>query len=119
VIGANVVASIEFGVAHLGTPLVVVIGHQECGAVTAAMAAQADKAREPAGIRKLFAKIEPALERVNLAPSDPLQAAIEANVRQSVEQLEAVSELGHALADRGARVMGAIYELDTGCVRWL
>ena len=119
VIGPNVVASIEYGVAHLGTPLVVVLGHQGCGAVTAALAAEADKDREPAGIRKLLTKIEPALERVDPAANDRLQASIEANVRQSVEQLEAVSELGQALSDRGARILGAIYELDTGHVRWL
>jgi carbonic anhydrase len=121
VIADDVVGSLAYAALHLGTAMFVVLGHAGCGAVTAALDTKLQKAKEPARIEALVKLIEPGLKDLDVRPAYPtvLAAAVEANVRWSVRQL---AELPGAKATiRGGPVMivGAVYELGTGKVRFL
>jgi carbonic anhydrase len=121
VIAADVVASLDYAARHLGTRLFVVMGHTGCGAVTAALDAKLKKAKEPERIEALVKLIEPGLKDLdpNAAYPTALAAAVEANVRWSVRQFAGLTGVKEAIRDRQIMVTGAIYELDTGRVRFL
>jgi carbonic anhydrase len=121
VVAADVVASLSYAALHLGTPLFVVMGHTGCGAVTAALDAQLKKAREPERIEALVRLIEPGLKDLDTkAPyAEALAAAVEANVRWAVAQLARLTGPKEALRDGRVALAGAIYELETGRVRFL
>ena len=90
VVAPDVIGSLAYALEHLKTPLVVVLGHQNCGAVTAAVEALSDPAfRDISPIRGLVNLIEPGLKNVDLRLPLPkrVAAAVEANVRWSVRQL--------------------------------
>jgi carbonic anhydrase len=121
VIAADVVASLAYAALHLGTQLFVVMGHTGCGAVTAALDAKLKKAKEPERIEALVKLIEPGLKDLdpNAAYKDALAAAVEANVRYSVHQLAGLAGVKEAIRDSRIMLGGAVYELDTGRVRFL
>ena len=98
------------------------LGHEGCGAVGAALAAKfygASTTRK--GIRALLRSILPGLDGIDPAlPShEQLRVAVEANVRWSMHQLRETPEARQALAERRASLVGAVYELRTGRVRFL
>jgi carbonic anhydrase len=108
--------SIEYGVEHLHTPLLVILGHERCGAVTAAL----DERGEPGGnIGAILKKIMPAVETARKAGKErgeTLDLAIQENVRntyKNVMQSRVVSELVH---EGKLRIIGAEYYLGTGKV---
>ena len=78
--------SIEYAVNHLHVPLIVVLGHGQCGAVTAALGSEADRKAESADIQTILGRIEPALKEVpgDASAADRLHQAVEANVRQQL-----------------------------------
>jgi carbonic anhydrase len=121
VIAPDVVGSIAYAVAHLATPLVIVMGHQGCGAVTAAVKALKEPTKEPPGIKALLELIEPGLP--NNLPGDSqeqrINAAVEANVHWSMKQLAELPQAKKILAEQRFRLLGAVYELSTGQVRFL
>lgn len=121
VIAADVVGSIAYAALHLGTPLFVVMGHAGCGAVAAAVDAKVKKAKEPERIEALLKLIEPGLKDLDLALAAParLDAAVEANVRWSVRQLAELEGPRAAIRDGRIRLVGAVYDLATGKVRFL
>jgi carbonic anhydrase len=121
VIAADVVGSIAYAASHLGTRLVVVMGHAGCGAVTAALDAKLKKAREPERIEALVKLIEPGLKDLDVKLTQPslLNAAVEANVRWSAKQLGELPEAKKAVAAGRMTIAGAVYDLDTGRVRFL
>jgi carbonic anhydrase len=106
---------------HLRTPLFVVLGHQGCGAVQAALAAKHQGARERRHIAGLLKNILPGLRGVGAerAPQRQLDAAVEANVRWSMRQLLETPEAKARAAEGVMKLVGAIYELKTGRVRFL
>jgi carbonic anhydrase len=110
--------SIEFAVAVLGVPLVVVMGHESCGAVKAAIDVVEKNASFPGSIGRMIEPIVPAVLASRGKPGDKLEAATKANVARTVERLRTASE--PMLLDpqrRGAlKVVGAYYDLDTGRV---
>jgi carbonic anhydrase len=110
-----------YAVAHLATPLVVVVGHQGCGAVTAAVEALKGPTDEFPGIKALVELIEPGLPKT--LPGDTaeqqINAAVEANVRWSIKQLARLPQAEKALAAKQVSLVGAVYELATGRVRFL
>jgi carbonic anhydrase len=116
-----VTGSISYAVHHLHAPLLVVLGHQGCGAVKAALMEPAELAKEPEEIQALVHYVQPALK--DLAPSlsgnDRLRAAIAANVRRSVSQLEQASAIKEAVAEQHLKIVGGVYSLDTGKVELL
>lgn len=125
-VAGNVVAtdeagSIEYGVEHLKTPLLVVLGHEGCGAVSAVV----DGAHVGGSIPKLVAHILPAVEAArqrfpNVEHDALISAAVEQNVWHSIEDLIAHSRIVRDAVIAGdLSVQGAVYDLKTGCVFWL
>jgi carbonic anhydrase len=121
VVGTEVYGSLGYALEHLGTPLFVVLGHEGCGAVQAALQARRGGAPEHGRLAELVDTIVPALEGID--PTEPREAqlhrAVEANVRSAVRQLAATPAGRVALADGRIRLVGAVYELATGRVRFL
>lgn len=121
VIAPDVIGSLAYAIAHLATPLVVVMGHHGCGAVTAAVQALKEPTEEPPGIKALLELIEPGLPKTlpgNTA-EQRINAAVEANVRWSIKQLAQRPEAKKTLAEKRVSLLGAVYELATGNVRFL
>lgn len=121
VISDEVLGTLQYAAVHLHTPLFVVLGHEGCGAVQAALAARFQGARERSRIEKLLERILPGLDAVDpaLPPDEMLRTAVEANVRWTVAQLLAAPEAKARLAEGDLRLVGAVYELATGRVRFL
>jgi carbonic anhydrase len=92
------------------------MGHQKCGAVTAAA-----ESGEPEGhLPSLLGLIRPAIERARSRPGDLIDNAVHINVENVVRQIRTSTPVLAPLVDRGAlRVVGAVYSLDTGKVEWL
>lgn len=105
--------SIEFAVAKLGARLIVVLGHEKCGAVAAAVQGGA----APGHIGALVTAIEPAVKKNAGQPGDALENAIRENVLAQVEKLKTGSDLlAPMLRDGSLRVVGARYDLKSGKV---
>lgn len=121
VTGVSEIASAEYGVHYLKTPLVVVLGHSSCGAVKAA----ADNAQLKGKLPKLIDLIQPAVNEAKKNHKDPksadfVDACIEENVRYQMKQLLAGSDLiKEAVKSKQVSVVGAIRDIKTGQVRWL
>lgn len=118
VVDTDVTASIEYATDHLDVPLVVVLGHEGCGAVAAALSPQEAIDREPLEIHKLIDQITPACCDKE-GHKCPALEAVEHNVEQSVKLLSEVQDLEHGLAEGHFRIVGAVYSLETGRVRLL
>jgi carbonic anhydrase len=110
--------SIEYAIVHLDTPLVVVLGHEKCGAVSAALGSIDEEPRE---LMTLIRRIQPALETIDrsLPMDQQVQQGVEANIRQSVAALQTIADRENLPAHERARIVGAVYELETGRVRIL
>ncbi len=118
--GPFVKGSVEFAVAELGARLVVVLGHGACGAVKAAVAHIDANDTLPGSIRDLVEIIRPAAASVRGKPGDKLDNAIEANVRLGVERLKGLDPILSGFVSKGElKVVGAVYELRSGLVKWL
>jgi carbonic anhydrase len=122
------IASVEFAVKELGVRLVVVMGHQSCGAISAAMnmpAPAAEAWTQPGivatnHIPRLLAKLQDVIERSRTLPGNPVENAVKENTR-TVEGvlMRSSSVLQEASSLDGMRIVGAYYSLDTGIVEWL
>ena len=121
VISSEVMGTLQYAGVHLKTPLFVVLGHQGCGAVQAAVARKFQGTKELTRIALLLDTIMPGLRDVDaaLAPEAQLEAAVEANVRWSMHQLLETQEGKARMAEGVVKLVGAIYELNTGRVRFL
>jgi len=104
--------SIEYAVEHLGARLIVVLGHQNCGAVQAALSG----GEAPGHIHALVRAIEPAVEAVKGQPGDPLTNAIHENDTLVAEKIRAKAKFGDLAAQ--VRVVEGYYDLHTGKVEW-
>jgi len=110
-------ASFEYAVAVLKTPLILVLGHEACGAVKAAIEAVKDKATFPGHIQDLTTSLAPAVSAVLDRPGDLLENATVENVRRNVAALKAATPiLSAAVADGRLAIVGGIYRLATGAV---
>jgi carbonic anhydrase len=120
VISPEVMGTLQFAAVHLHTPLFVVLGHEGCGAVGAALAAR-NGAQEPARISLLLDDILPGLRDLpsELAPDEAMRTAVEANVRWSMQQLVETPEAKTRLREGTMKLVGGVYELESGCVRFL
>ena len=121
VISPEVMGTLQYAAVHLRTPLFVVLGHEGCGAVKAALAAKFDGAQERRHIAALLDNITPGLVDVDpvQTPEAQMQQAVEANVRWSMHQVLETPEGKAAAANGAIKLVGAIYELHTGRVRLL
>jgi carbonic anhydrase len=118
VVGAGVLGSLGYALEHLHTPLFVVLGHEKCGAVQAALSAKFQGHREQRTIGELVDAIVPALEGIEAGES-AWDRAVEANVQYAVRQLAATPGGREAVKAGCIELVGAIYELATGRVRFL
>ncbi|MFF4099312.1 carbonic anhydrase [Streptomyces sp. NPDC001903] len=110
VLDAAVLGSIAFGVVELAIPLVVVLGHQSCGAVTAAVRAAEGLEQLPGHLRYLAEQIRPAVDRT-LSREARVDAAVTQNVRLVRSRLAAEPDLAARIAAGKLAVVGARYEL--------
>ena len=118
--GPFIKGSVEFAVAELGARLIMVLGHEACGAVKAAIAHIDANDTLPGAIRDLVEVIRPAAASVRGKPGNKLENAIEANVRMGVERLKSLEPILAGLVKKGeVKVVGAVYELRTGKVKLL
>jgi carbonic anhydrase len=93
-----------------------VLGHQNCGAVTATLEAVRDKTEAPGDIEAVVDAIEPAIALAEQRPGDLLDNTIRANADRSRDAIAGAPELQSALAKRASRVVSAYYSLDSGLV---
>ncbi|MCT7977535.1 carbonic anhydrase [Laspinema olomoucense] len=107
--------SLEFGTAVLGSKVIMVLGHERCGAVKAAI-----KGGEfPGKIGSLVAAIAPALTSIEGQNGDPLENGIKANVSWQVNQLKKSPVISELIAAGKLKIVGGYYDLDTGEVEVL
>ena len=108
--------SIEYAVAHLGSPLIVVLGQERCGAVAAAVA----EAKEPGHIATVLKAIRPAVQETKGEPGDPVHNAVCAQAVDVTRQLQnAEPILKEAVQSGKLKIIAALYNLDTGKVSLL
>jgi carbonic anhydrase len=126
IVASSQIGSVEFAAERFGTRLVVVLGHSQCGAITATL----EELRRPTenqsrGLRSIVDRVRPSVETVLDAHrggdvSTLIDAAVRANIRASVSHLRYGSEILERLADKdGLVIIGAQYSLDTGEVNFL
>jgi carbonic anhydrase len=118
VVNPEVIGSLEYAVALLNTPLLIVLGHERCGAVTAAVQHQSVSG----SMGSFVHDIEPAITLANIAEGDPKEVAIDktviANVHYQMAELLRRSDLITQRQKAGTlKVVGARYDLDSGTVR--
>src|SRR5262249_31262243 len=111
----------QYAGAHLQTPLFVVLGHEGCGAVGAALATRHAGAAHLARIQLLVENMLPGLPAADprLSAAAQLTRAVESNVRWTVRQILNTPEGQSRVAEGRFRVVGAVYEIGSGHVRWL
>jgi carbonic anhydrase len=115
------IGSLEYAVDHLAVPLVVVMGHTQCGAVAAVL----DGAKLPPNIAALVEPIKPAVDKAlqdhpGAARDALLKAAITDNVWQAIADMLEQSPIIREKVKAGrTKVVGALYDLDSGQVKWL
>ncbi|NJK67921.1 MAG: carbonic anhydrase [Microcoleus sp. CSU_2_2] len=106
-----VLGNMEYAAVELGTPLLVILGHERCGAVKAAL----DGKPVPGHISSLVAAIKPAVYATRGQPGDPWDNAVRANVKMTVNKLKALSPiLAKAVKAGTLKVVGARYDLESG-----
>jgi carbonic anhydrase len=115
--GVTVKGSIEYAVAELNVPLILVLGHSGCGAVKAAIKHIDDRDSLPGSINGLVELIKPAVVESKGIPGDPLENAVRKNVEIGVRRLEELEPIvAPRVKDRKVKVAGAVYNLSTGAV---
>jgi len=121
VVSPEVAGSLQYAGRHLKTPLFVVLGHTNCGAVAAAVEARLQGARQPSRIQLLVDCILPGLIDLDLqlTPEAMLARAVEANVSWSMRQILETPEGRQRQAEGLLKLVGAVYEIETGRVRFL
>jgi len=116
VITDDVVGSIEYARIHLNSQLLIILGHEGCGAVTAALEARKHISSDPHGIQSILKLIEPAIAGVDAALpiTQQLDRAVEMNVRWGLKNVKSLPEMQNV----PLQTVGAVYDLD-GRVLWL
>ncbi len=109
----HALGSIEYAVEHLGARLIVVLGHERCGAVKAAVAGPT----APNHVGSIVKEIRPAVNAVSKYPGDVLVNSINENVYRVADKISRKAAFG-ALASE-VRIVRAVYDLDSGKVEWL
>jgi carbonic anhydrase len=120
VIGPTILGTLQYATRHLHTPLFVVMGHEGCGAVDAAISYKFGGHKQAEKVETLLENIIPSLDGINpsMEKTELLASAIEANVRHTVKTLSETPE-GMSQIAQGAMLIGAIYDIHTGKVRFL
>lgn len=114
-------ASLEYGVKFLGTPLIMVLGHANCGAIAATIKVLKEHVTLPGHLPELVAGIKPAIDLAEKAKAtDKLTAAIQMNVRYNVQRLQQAQPIiSAAVAQRKVEIVGGYYDIASGRVALL
>ena len=117
----EVAGSLQYAGVHLETPLFVVLGHEGCGAISAALRTKFHGAALHSRIQLLVDNLVPGLSQVDPQAEPELQMAqaVEANVRWTMASIQATPEGQRRLAEGRMKLAGAVYEIATGRVRFL
>src|SRR5579863_10388129 len=111
----EIIASFEYAVAVLNTPLIMVLGHEACGAVDATIKSIKDGTTLPGHLPALVDAIRPAVEAAKNQPGDMLTNAIRENVKLNVDKLKSAGPILKSFVDDNKiHVVGGVYELRTG-----
>jgi carbonic anhydrase len=118
---AGTLGSVEYAVAHLNTKLLVVMGHEGCGAVKTAMLPLADQEKEAANIQHVLKLVRPAVEGMPTIRDEKarMREAVVSNVRYQVGELLKNPVVSAKVAKGEIEVVGAMYEIGSGAVDFL
>jgi carbonic anhydrase len=112
-------ASVEYGIDHLHTPLLLILGHTQCGAVTAACEEKKDDHGDHGSIPMLLEKISPVVQKTKaenekLSGKDFIEATAKNNVLSVIENLPKSPVVNQLLQEKKIEIIGAIYNLESG-----
>lgn len=121
VLSPEVAGSLQYAGVHLQTPLLVVLGHEGCGAINAALETKYQGTQQSSRIQLLVDSILPALDGLDpgLPPLERQTRAVENNVRWTVRTIIESPEGQARKAEGRVKYVGAVYEIETGRVRFL
>ena len=121
VFSAEIAGSLQYAGAYLNTPLFVVLGHTKCGAVSGALGSVENNRRHLARIQTLVDSIAPSIKDLDptLDHGVRLSQAVELNVRWTVRQILETPEGRARLAEGKFKIVGAVYDIETGHVKFL
>lgn len=115
IVNRELVGSLEFAVRVFGTALIVVLGHESCGAVDAALAGTP----QPGAIQSILNAITPGIASVNRKSPDARSEGVVANVRAQVRQLRANDTFKEFVSRGQLMIVGGVYNFRDGSVAWL
>ena len=109
-----VIESLDYSVKHLGVRVVMVLGHRRCGAVTAAV-----ESYDNENVGPMLKELYPAVRASRGMPGDPVEKAVRENVKLVMKKLAASQELSAMVKSGELKIVGGIYDLDTGTIEML
>lgn len=110
-----VIESLDYSVKHLGVRVVMILGHNRCGAVTAAVAGH----EEEGDVGPMLSELRPAVEASKSMAGDPVENAVRENVKLVMKNLATSAELSAMVKSGELKIVGGIYDLDTGKIEML
>ena len=110
-----VIESLDYSVKHLGVRVMMVLGHRRCGAVIAAVAGH----EEEGDVGPMLSELRPAVEASKGMAGDPVENAVRENVKLVMKNLATSEELSAMVKSGELKVVGGIYDLDTGTIEML
>jgi carbonic anhydrase len=121
ILSPEIAGSLQYAGSHLHTPLFVVLGHEGCGAISAALECKYYGVQHRSRIQILVDTILPGIGELDpqLPPQVRLAQAVESNVRWTVRQIRESPEGQARLAEGRMKIIGATYEIESGRVRFL
>lgn len=117
VVGQFEIGSVEYGAEHLGAPLIVVMGHSNCGAVSAAISGEAD-----GSIQNIIDEIMPSVEDAKKTETDENTVstlAEDLNIQHTIQKLRTSTILSHLESEGKIKIIGAKYDIKDGTVEFL
>jgi carbonic anhydrase len=119
VVMEDVMGSVEYAAIHLKTQLVVIMGHEGCGAVSAALKSREEREKEPPELQQVLRRIDPAIKHLDPRDKDVVKKGVEANVLWSVKKSILIQKQRNHPQVKSLAFVGAVYELTSGKVRFL
>ena len=121
ILSQEMAGTLQYAGAYLETPLFVILGHEGCGAITAALSTKHEGEQFRSRVQLLLANILPGLPDFDpmLSPEEQASRAVESNVRWALRQILDSPEWDARMAEGRMKLVGAVYEIETGRVRFL
>ena len=121
VFSPEIAGTLQYAATYLETSLFVILGHEGCGAISAALATKHEGEQFPSRLQVLLANIVPGLPDFDpsLSPAEQGSCAVESNVRWTVLQIMDSPEGQARRAEGRMKIVGAVYDIETGRVRLL